>query len=61
MRSRGGVRFSLTVSDIRTDYIYHSLSALVQTLRYFRDASDWAPPPTDRRGAPPAAPPTATP
>jgi AMMECR1 domain-containing protein len=45
MRSRGGVRFSLTASDIRTDYIYHSLSALVQTLRYLRSESEWAPPP----------------
>jgi hypothetical protein len=56
MRSRGGVRFSLTVSDIRTDYIYHSLSALVQTLRYLRDPSEWTPPPVDLRGDSRAAP-----
>lgn len=46
IRARGGVRFSLTVSDIRTDYIYHSLSALVQVLRYFREDGDWVNPST---------------
>ena len=40
IRSRGCVRFSLTVADCRTDYTYHSLSAMVQTLRYFND-DDW--------------------
>lgn len=40
VRAAGGVRFSLTVADLRTDYTYHALSALVQTLRYFRD-EDW--------------------
>ncbi len=41
VRARGGIRFSLTVSDLRTDYTYHGLSAMVQTLRYFND-DDWA-------------------
>jgi hypothetical protein len=40
VRSRGGIRFSLTVADLRTDYTYHGLSAMVQTLRYFQDG-DW--------------------
>jgi hypothetical protein len=46
MRSRGCVRFSLTVPDCRTDYAYHSLSAMVQSLRYFR-TEDWAMPPAE--------------
>lgn len=46
IRARGCVRFSLTVADCRTDYTYHSLSALVQTLRYFTEEGDWEPPPT---------------
>lgn len=40
VRSEGGVRFSLTVPDLRTDYTYHALSAMVQTLRYLGD-DDW--------------------
>lgn len=40
VRARGGIRFSLTVSDLRTDYTYHGLSAMVQALRYFED-DDW--------------------
>ena len=70
IRSVGGVRFSLTVPDLRTDYTYHALSALVQTLRYFRDedfeaartaasAPDGpprpAPEPVDDGGIPPAS------
>ncbi len=40
VRAAGGVRFGLTDSNLRTDYSYHALSAMVQALRYFDD-DDW--------------------
>ncbi|MBI5487634.1 MAG: hypothetical protein HY905_09900 [Deltaproteobacteria bacterium] len=36
-RARGGVRFGINDSDMRTDFSYHTLSALNQTLRYMTD------------------------
>lgn len=36
-RARGGVRFGINNSEMRTDYSYHTLSALNQTLRYLSD------------------------
>jgi hypothetical protein len=36
-RARGGVRFGINDSDMRTDYSYHTLSALNQTVRYMTD------------------------
>lgn len=39
-RSRGGARYALNLNKLRTDYTYHTLSAIAQALRYFRD-SDW--------------------
>jgi|GEM_PF-3600918 len=36
-RARGGVRFGINNSEMRTDYSYHTLSALNQTLRYLTD------------------------
>jgi len=36
-RARGGVRFCINQSEMRTDYSYHTLSALNQTLRYMTD------------------------
>lgn len=36
-RARGGVRFGINSSEMRTDYSYHTLSALNQTLRYLTD------------------------
>jgi hypothetical protein len=37
-RARGGVRFGINNADMRTDYSYHTLSALNQTVRYMADA-----------------------
>jgi hypothetical protein len=37
VRAKGGVRFGINVSEMRTDYNYHTLSALNQTLRYMTD------------------------
>lgn len=39
-RSRGGVRFSMTVPDLRTDYSYHAISSMIRALRYLRD-EEW--------------------
>ena len=36
-RARGGVRFCVNYSEMRTDYSYHTLSALNQTLRTMTD------------------------
>ncbi len=36
-RARGGVRFGINRSEMRTDYSYHTLSALNQALRFFDD------------------------
>jgi hypothetical protein len=43
-RAAGGVRFNLHQANMRIDYAYHAMSALVRTLRVL-NTDDWAPPP----------------
>lgn len=39
-KSRGGARYALNLTKLRIDYTYHTISAIAQAVRYFRNI-DW--------------------